>query len=157
MEAKMNSAVRKTTFAFLFGWAAVTVVGNAHAQTAVADRMRERLAAAVQKIQAGCAADLAKFCSDVTPGEGRVIFCMMAHEDKISTKCDYTLYSAARNISRALDLIEQAADVCWPDIEKYCANIPEGGGRIAQCLIDKKNMLGHDCQIAIEQVPDVNR
>jgi hypothetical protein len=125
----------------------------AYAQTAVAERARDRLSAAVQKLQAERATDLAKFCSTVTRGEGRVFLCVMAHEDKVSEKCDYALYSASRNLGTALSLIEQAADVCWPDIEKYCSHIPEGGGHIAQCLIDKKKELGHDCQIAIEQIP----
>ena len=30
----------------------------------------------------------AKFCGQVTPGEGRLVLCMMAHEDKVSNKCD---------------------------------------------------------------------
>jgi hypothetical protein len=46
----------------------------------------------------------------------------MAHEDKISTKCDYALYSASRNLDRAIDSIEQAADACWPDIAAASLN-----------------------------------
>jgi Cysteine rich repeat len=72
---------------------------------------------------------------------------MMAHEDKTSTKCDYALYSAARNLDRAIDFIEQAADACWSDIEKLCADVPEGGGRIAQCMITKKSTVNPNCQI----------
>jgi hypothetical protein len=149
----MNAYIQKTRFGILLGLILFGLAGNAQAQTAVAEKVRERLANAVQKLQTECAADLTKFCSAVTPGEGRLIFCMMAHEDKISTKCDYALYNASRNMDRALHMIEQAADVCWPDVEKYCADIPEGGGRIAQCLISKKSTLGQDCQTALEQIP----
>ena len=63
---------------------------------------------------------------------------MMAHEDKVSNKCDYALYSATRNIERAIDRIEQTADACWPDIEKQCSETAPGGGRVAQCLVAKK-------------------
>jgi len=148
----MRAYFPKTGFGILLGSAFFALASNAQAQTAVAQNVRERLTSAVQKLQAECAADVTKFCSTVTPGEGRLILCMMAHEDKISTKCDYALYSASRNLGRALNMIEQAADVCWPDIEKYCANVPEGGGRIAQCLVDKKSEVGKDCQIALEQI-----
>jgi len=127
--------------------------GRSEAQTPVAENAKARVAAALTKIKAGCAEDLAKFCSSVTPGEGRLIFCMMAHEDKISAKCDYTLFDASRNLGRALDLIEQAADVCWQDIEKHCANTPAGGGHIAQCLIANKATVASDCRTALDQFP----
>ena len=72
---------------------------------------------------------MTKFCGQVTPGEGRLVLCMMAHEDKVSNECDYALYSATRNIERAIDRIEQTADACWPDIEKQCSETAPGGGR----------------------------
>jgi Golgi apparatus protein 1 len=149
----MKAIIRKATVGILLGCVFVGLIGRAQAQTPVAESIRERLTTAVQKLQAECAADLTKFCSMVTPGEGRLLFCMMAHEDKISTKCDYALYNASRNLGRALNMIEQAADVCWPDIEKYCGDIPEGGGRIAQCLMSKRSTLGQDCQTALDQLP----
>src|SRR5262245_53489728 len=148
----MKKLIRQAILGICVGSTFFGLTGNIKAQTAVANNVRERLACAVQKLQAECGADLSKFCSTVTPGEGRLLLCMMAHEDKISTKCDYALYSASRNLGRALNMIEQAADVCWPDIEKHCANVPEGGGRIAQCLLNKKSEVGKDCQIALDQI-----
>jgi hypothetical protein len=50
-------------------------------------------------------------------------------------------------------LIEEAADACWNDIEKHCAKIPEGGGRIAQCLLNNKASLVKACRVAIEKFP----
>ena len=140
-------------YVLALGLGVAASAGIASAQSTVVENVHERLAAAVQKLQGECAADLSKFCNMVTPGEGRQFFCMMAHEDKISTKCDHALYDASRNMGRALMLIEQAADMCWPDIEKYCADIPQGGGRIAQCLVNKKPSLDHDCQTALDQMP----
>jgi hypothetical protein len=125
----------------------------ANAQTAVSEKVGARLAAASEKLKAACGGDVTKYCSTVTPGEGRLIFCMMAHEDKLSSKCDYALYDASRKMERTLDLIEQAADACWNDIEKYCANTPEGGGRIAQCLVNNKAKLQKACQAALAKLP----
>ena len=68
-----------------------------------------------------CSDDIKKYCNTVTPDEGRLILCIEAHEDKISTQRDYALFEAARNLDRALDRIEQVADICWNDIEKYCS------------------------------------
>jgi hypothetical protein len=138
-----------------FGLMALSITlalsSSASAQTAVAKKLEARIAAAVTKIQEACSSDLAKYCSAVTPGEGRLIFCVMAHEDKLSDKCDYALYTATRNLGRALDRLEQTADACGQDIETHCSEGPGGGGRIAQCLISKKASLSKGCRTAINR------
>jgi hypothetical protein len=134
--------------------AAIIAFGTtASAQTDAARQIEARLSAAAKKIEAACADDAKKYCSTVTPGEGRLLLCMEAHEDKISTKCDYAVYEAARNLERALDRIEQAADACWNDIEKHCANVAEGGARIAQCLVAQKASLAPACQAEVAKFP----
>jgi Cysteine rich repeat len=125
---------------------ALTFTAVANAQTQLQSKFEARLTAAVNKIQAACDDDLKKFCSTVTPGEGRLLLCLEAHEDKIGTKCDYSLFEASRNLDRALDGLAQTADACGNDIEKYCANTPEGGGHIIQCLFAKKDALTPACR-----------
>jgi Cysteine rich repeat len=126
---------------------------NASAQTAVSKNVAARLSAASEKLKAACSGDISKFCKSVTPGEGRVIFCMMAYEDQLSEKCDYALYDASRNLQHSLELVSQVANACWNDIEKHCSNIPAGGGRIAQCLINNKKSVARACRRAIEKFP----
>ena len=133
---------------------ALLVSGSvANAQTAVGKKVAARLATATEKLKAVCGDDLSKYCSSVTPGEGRLIFCMMAHEDKISEKCDVALYNASRKMEHTLDRLAEAADECWPDIERHCANSPVGGGHVAQCLVDHKKSLRASCRTAIEKFP----
>jgi len=145
--------MNKSQMAVLFpiGAAAIFVALDvvASAQTDVARQIEARLSAAVEKIQTACGEDLKKFCSTVTPGEGRLLLCIQAHEDKISTKCDYALFDAARKLDRGLDRLEEVADACWNDIEKLCSNVPEGGGRIAQCLVSRKTSLTSACQAGL--------
>jgi hypothetical protein len=149
----MRATIKMATFVIVLGPVLLSLPGITNGQTALAEKVRERIIDAAQILRAACGNDLTKYCSTVTPGEGRLIFCVLAHEDKISAQCDYALYNAARNLHGALGLVEQAADVCWPDIEKYCAHMPVGGGRIGQCLIDNRTKVGHDCQIALDQMP----
>jgi Cysteine rich repeat len=111
-------------------------------------RLDTRIEAAVKKIQDGCGTDVKTYCSNVTPGDERLALCMMAHEDKVSTQCEYALFSAARNLERAMDRIKQTADACWEEIEKHCSDMA-GGGRIAQCLISKKASLQSSCQTVL--------
>jgi Cysteine rich repeat len=128
----------------------ITVLGGmGHARAEMPQKLEARLNAAVEKLQVACGEDLKKYCSMVTPGEGRMLLCMEAHEDKITNKCDYALFGALHNLEHALDRIEEAADACWNDIEKYCASVPEGSGHIAQCLVSKKADLSAACKTVI--------
>ena len=145
MQAYRLRFVAFIAVAALFAW--MTSAGAQSAQS-----IEARLEAGAKKLQTACGGDVQKFCGQVTPGEGRLMLCMMAHEDKISSKCDLALYEASRNLERALNRIEEAADACWSDIEKNCTD-PPGGGRIAQCLQAKKASLTPQCQAVVSKLP----
>ncbi len=148
---KINSC---NSYLIAAAMAALLVFGTAaNAQNTISQKIAARLAAAATKIEAGCGSDINKFCTTVTAGEGRLMFCLLAHEDKLGRKCDYALYDASRKMDRALDLVGQAADACWNDIQKRCANIPEGGGRIAECLLANKAAVTKPCRAAVERFP----
>jgi len=148
----MNPTFAKTIVASAFA-ATLALSPSANAQSDMAQKIEARLEAATKKIRDACTADVQKFCGQVTPGDGRLVLCMMAHEDKVSEKCDLAIYEASRNLERAIDRIEQVADACWPDIEKQCGNTQPGGGRVAQCLVAKKASLSTDCAAAIDKFP----
>jgi hypothetical protein len=38
-----------------------------------------------------CAVDLARFCGDVTPGEGRVLACLHSYADQVTSACEESL------------------------------------------------------------------
>lgn len=133
--------------------AAATLPFGTAAYSQSAGPLEAKINAAVKKIQDACAADVKSFCSNVTPGEGRLVLCMMAHEDKVSTKCEYSLYEASRNLDRAIDRLEQVADACWDDIEKHCGTVEAGKGRIAQCMTAKKASFSNSCQTVLNKFP----
>lgn len=108
-------------------------------------QLRERLTGAVQRVQEACRDELRNFCSTVTPGEGRVLLCMQAHEDKISRQCEMALFDASRNIQQTTRRVERLAEACWSDIQAHCT----GGGPIGQCMIDKRASLSPPCQAVI--------
>ena len=92
----------------------------------------------IESVAKGCDKELKTYCKDVTPGEGRVLACLYAHEDKLSGQCEYALYDAAVQLERALNALAYAANECRDDLTKFCSDIKPGGGRLLQC-IDKNN------------------
>ena len=125
---------------------AVAMAGPAAAQSDVARLAQEKAERSVQKVLKDCEKDLSTYCSQVTPGDGRLALCMMAHEDKISDTCFTSIFEFVDGVELGLSNIWRAAEVCENDIEKNCADVKPGEGRIAQCLIDKKELVSTPCK-----------
>ena len=68
-----------------------------------------------------CEADLQQYCSQVTLGDGRLLACFFAHEDKLSGKCQYALYQASAQLEQAVNALIYLATECEQDIVTHCA------------------------------------
>jgi Golgi apparatus protein 1 len=126
--------------------------GSASAQANLGKTIVEKLTAKITKLENACAGDIKKYCRTVTPGEGRMIYCMQAHEDKISPKCTYELGEAAASLQATADLLKDGVVACKAEITGVCGKIQPGQGRIAACLIANKSTASKDCVDAIQKV-----
>jgi hypothetical protein len=131
---------------------AILSVGSASAQTDIGKAIQEKLAAEAAKLENSCADDIKKYCSDVTPGEGRMIYCMQAHEDKISPKCAFDLEEAATDVQLSADNLKEAITACKAEITGVCGKTQPGQGRIAACLIANKPTASKGCVDAIQKI-----
>ena len=126
--------------------------GSASAQTNIGKPILDKLTARIAKLEDACRKDIKKFCSTVTPGEGRMIYCMEAHEDKISAKCTFELRDAATGIQAAADALKDAVIACKAEITGVCGKIQPGQGRIAACLLENKSTASSGCADAIKKI-----
>jgi hypothetical protein len=106
----------------------------------------------VKSVKDGCNTELETYCKDVTPGEGRVLACLYAREDKLSGRCEYALYDASVQLERAVGALTYVANECNADLEKYCAAITPGEGRLAACLKKNEKTLSERCQQAMKDI-----
>jgi Golgi apparatus protein 1 len=109
-------------------------------------QMRARVSGAVQQLTTACQDELRNFCGNVTPGHGRLLLCMQAHEDKISRQCELALLEVSRNIGKAVMRMETFAQACWPDIQVHCSGT---GGSVMQCVIDNRSSLSAHCRAVV--------
>jgi Golgi apparatus protein 1 len=131
---------------------AILFASAAPAQTEIGKTIIGQLAAKVAKLESACASDIKKYCKTVTPGEGRMIYCMQAHEDKISPKCTYELGEAASSVQGTADALKDAVIACRAEITGVCGKTMPGQGRLAACLIANKSTASKDCGDAISKV-----
>jgi len=106
---------------------------------------RDRVADAIQIVQVACASELNDFCGKVTPGEGRLAFCMRAHEDQLSRTCESALRRVALNVRRTLNQITEA---CWNEVRALCGDTDKLG-KLGQCVAQKKGSLSSSCETIV--------
>ena len=106
----------------------------------------------IETVARGCEKELASYCKDVTPGEGRVLACLYAHSDKLSGKCEYALYDAAVQLERFVAALSYLANECGDDLEKFCSAVEAGEGRLLQCLDKNSSKLSDRCTEALKDV-----
>ena len=99
-----------------------------------------------------CQPEIETYCSQVTPGDGRLLACFYAHEDKISGRCGWALYEAAAELEHFADAVTHVASMCWDDLVEHCSEVEMGEGKVATCLLEHKAEVSDGCIQAIDDV-----
>jgi hypothetical protein len=127
-------------------------VESASGQADIAKTIQEKLTAKIKKLEVACSKDIKKYCTTVTPGEGRMIYCMQAHEDKVSPQCAYELEESASGVQTVADSLKDAIIACKAEITGVCGKTVPGQGRIAACLMANRSAASEGCEEAIQRV-----
>jgi hypothetical protein len=98
-----------------------------------------------------CAFEIENYCSTVTPGEGRLLHCAAAHEDKLSGQCEYALYQAASLLEQMAEAMNYLIESCADDAEKHCSAVAAGEGRLLMCLDDHADEISDSCKTAMSE------
>jgi cysteine rich repeat protein len=106
----------------------------------------------LKSVKDGCKKELDSFCKEVTPGEGRILACMYAFQDKLSSRCEYALYDASAQLQHAVASLSYVANECADDLKKHCADVEAGGGRLAACLKKNEKDVSQRCKDAMKDV-----
>lgn len=107
---------------------------------------------AIDRALAACQPEIEAYCSQVTPGQGRLLACFVAHEDKISGQCSWALYEGMQELDAFVTAIAYVAESCWDDLVEYCADVEMGEGRVATCLLEHEGEVAPECQQAMQDV-----
>ena len=108
----------------------------------------ETLAGTLKK---ACNKELTTFCKGVPAGEGRILACLYAFEDKVSDKCIYALYDASLELEKAIAAVKFAANACKDELQKFCADVKPGQGRALACLDKNEKDVSEGCKDALKQ------
>ncbi len=126
-----------------------TLIGMAAAAALFAGSSALAQETLLEHVVAACETDLQSYCSQVTPGNGRLLHCMAAHEDKISGQCEYAFYQAATLLEQLSVAINYMAQECKTDIETHCSDVEVGDGKILACLAEHDAEVSESCKKAV--------
>ena len=106
----------------------------------------------VDNVMAACEVEIETYCSQVTPGEGRLLACFYAFEDKLSGSCQWALYQAAADLEDFAAAVTHVATECHDDLLNFCADVELGEGRVGTCLLEHKAEVTDTCRQAMDDV-----
>jgi len=94
-----------------------------------------------------CAGDVAKFCGDVKPGEGRIAKCLKENKTQLSPEC-------TAHIAKVKEALKEVHKACEDDLTMFCAGVQPGEGRVLKCLKEHKAELSSKCQEGITKAKE---
>jgi sporulation protein YlmC with PRC-barrel domain len=104
--------------------------------------LKDRLAAAIDRVEDACADDIEELCGGTTPGEGRIAACVAANADQLSRRCRLTLFIVSRKIRQT---VANFADECGGSLRAQCA----GAEKFGECAEQKSASISPACHTMV--------
>lgn len=82
-----------------------------------------------------CGEDIAKHCSDIERGEGRVLNCLRTHHDELSDKCKIALEGP-----------------CAADRKRFCEGHASGIVQLKACMKEHEAEISGQCKAAMDKL-----
>ena len=95
-----------------------------------------------RQLGVACSGAVWQYCQGVPQGQGRVLACVSARWNELSSTCRDAVAAAGEKIERF-----KAA--CGGDAERLCAGIPPGGGTVFACLKLYEDSVSSACRDAM--------
>ena len=118
-------------------------------ETKLSAACRTKMAAAeakfrgiVEEFARTCRRDIDRLCSEVQPGRGRIVACLIRQQDDLSSSCR----PEVERIQGAGDAISTIRAACRADAERLCGGVPPEAGPLVECLQANRSNLSETCR-----------
>jgi len=97
-----------------------------------------------------CAGDIARFCSNISPGKGYIVDCLSQNEAQLSPDCK------SLHLADLADVLRQTHQVCKSDIAQFCgADSQRPGIQLIQCMWRWRTSLSPECSAKLKVALDL--
>jgi hypothetical protein len=101
-----------------------------------------RFRALVERFSGACRRDVDRLCSEVKPGHGRVIACLLRQQDDLSSRCR----AETDRIQEASEMLKSLRATCAEEVRQLCAGVPPEAGALVECLQTSRTGLSEKCR-----------
>lgn len=101
-----------------------------------------RLRHLVEEFARACGRDAKRLCSEVKPGNGRLVGCLTRQQDDLTGSCRAQIERA----QQAAEKISAARTACSGDAERLCGGLPAEAGPLVECLNANRADLSDTCR-----------
>src|SRR5512142_153118 len=98
-----------------------------------------------------CSVDVRQFCPEVKAGGGRITTCLRENQARLSVACREKLEGDAL---RARKYVEEVGKACRSDVDRFCAGVEPGGGRVLGCLAQHRFELSSSCESEVSRIAE---
>jgi len=88
-------------------------------------------------VPADCSGDIKRFCAHEVSGDQ--VRCLKKNQASLLPGCKRSLSAQAK----------AAARLCAPEIEQFCPDVQQAGGRLARCMTPHHKELSPRCRSAV--------
>lgn len=97
-----------------------------------------------------CAKDRETLCAGIEPGGGAIAKCMKENKDKLSAECK-------AHVEAMKGQHKEVKEACHDDVEKFCADVKPGKGRIMKCMKEHKEELSAACKEEVASAKEMRK
>lgn len=97
--------------------------------------------ALIEEFSTACRSDATRLCSEVKPGHGRVVACLIRQQDDLSRSC----HALTDRVQSAAETIDNMRKVCGAEATRLCAGVPPQAGPLVECLQTNRENLSPAC------------
>ena len=101
-------------------------------------------------IQGHCGKELKAHCSGIKQGQGRILSCLYAREDKLSARCGNAVMGSLERLGAALGALANVQRVCESDARRLCNGVMAGNGNLIGCLSQAKASVSAQCNAMLD-------
>jgi len=105
----------------------------------------ELLKACAQDVDAHCKA-LFEAMPDINAGDARVLECLQEKKEGLSAGCQKKVFRVQEAHTKDIRFDAPLLDACKADMEKHCAGVDPGQGRVRACLGEHRKGLARTCR-----------
>jgi hypothetical protein len=101
-------------------------------------------------LKTNCGQQIKTYCEGVIEGQGRLLSCLYAHEDKLPAICSVTVDASLERLGMMLAALASVAHVCEADAKRLCNGVEPGNGHLVDCLSKAHQSVSPQCNATLD-------